>query len=289
MSFNDFIENAWKDHGTEPQQVANRILAGMDLIEKQEQIPTMAQLITHVYGEHLGQWSKGIEVLEHLKNKFSIESGSEEKNSLIRSMTSLELASGLRTDADNLSPSDQIRSMAFAASALCGQGKTAEAQNLFKKLLEKAKLGIAKEDPANRAIAVTGNNLAASLEEKSHRTQPEVDLMILAAQTARKYWAIAGGWLQIERAEYRLAKTYLCAQYLDQSFEHAHKCLAISQENNAPALEYFFGYEALAMVVKAKSDSVGLSKARDKAQHFFNLLSESDKKWCQEFLQKINT
>ena len=61
----------------------------------------------------------------------------------------------------------------------------------------------------HRALAITGNGLACTLEEKPDRTADERALMILAAQTARHHWAIAGTWLETERAEYRLANTWL--------------------------------------------------------------------------------
>lgn len=68
------------------------------------------------------------------------------------------------------------------------------------------------DHPAFRALAVTGNNLACTLEEKNHRSLQETELMILASRTARKYWELAGGWLEISRAEYRLAMNYLQAK-----------------------------------------------------------------------------
>ena len=63
----------------------------------------------------------------------------------------------------------------------------------------------------NRALAVAANNLASSLEERSTRSAGERELMILAAQTARHYWGRAGGWLETERAEYRLAMSWVQA------------------------------------------------------------------------------
>jgi hypothetical protein len=111
--------------------------------------------------------------------------------------------------------------------------------------------------------------------------------MVLAAQTARTYWGIAGTWLQWERAEYRLAKTYLQAANPARSLEHAQKCLEISHLNSAPALELFFGHEALALAHKAMGNTAEFAEAATHATSYFDALGADDQVWCAAALVSL--
>lgn len=287
MKFDEFLNKAWDDHATKAEQVAERLNDGIALIETNDQIPQLSHLMTHVYGEHLGQWQRGVESLEKLKQVASFQKNSESEKAIHRSIASLELSSEKIKSLSNFSVSDQIRILAVTASALREQKKPEQAQKFFREALEKAQTGIDKSDPANRALAVTGNNLACALEEKNQRTSKDVELMILAAETGRKYWEIAGTWNQVTWAEYRLAMTYLKVENFVQALKHAQTCLEIAEENGSPALEMFFGYEALALVEKSRTNSIGFSKAVEQAKAYFEKLEDKDKSWCLPILQKI--
>ena len=147
----------------------------------------------HVYGEHLGRWSEGVARLEQLGQLPCLVAASEGDRALTRGIASLQLASGERSSVDDLALSDQVMVMAVAASALSEQLQPARARTLFVAALTAAQSGLDNADPALRALAVTGNNLACALEEKSGRSAEDTDLMLLAATTARKYWEIVGG------------------------------------------------------------------------------------------------
>lgn len=125
------------------------------------------------------------------------------------------------------------------------------------------------------------------LEEKPCRNQDEKDLMILAAKTGRKFWEIAGTWLQIERAEYRLSNSYRKADDLVKALEHAQTCIEICEANRAGPLEFFFGYEALALSEQARSNTIGFEKALTQVKSNFEKLSEDDKSWCKPTLDML--
>ena len=113
----------------------------------------------------------------------------------------------------------------------------------------------------NRAMAVAGHNLAASLEEKSVLSADEIALMLMAAKASRTYWERAGTWLQVERAEYQLATTFLKSGDLVQAEFHARECGRVVTENNAPALEQFFAAEALARVMRVAKNEAAFNAA----------------------------
>lgn len=287
MKFSEFMEKAWKEHGVQSLQVSMRIESAFPIIEQPDQVPAMAHLVTHVFGEHLGRWDEGIRLLNELRRIPAFEQAGENALAVARYIATLELAGGKRTSVEDLSNSDQIRVLVITAAALTEQGNAPRAQTLFRHGLKVAQQGLRAEDPANRALAVAGNNLACALEEKSVRSVPETELMILAAQTARTYWGIAGNWLQWERAEYRLAKTYVQAGDSARSLEHARKCLEISQLNSAPALELFFGWEASALAQKAMGNAAGFAHAATQARHYFNSLGTEDQGWCTGALESL--
>lgn len=286
MDFNQYLDQAWTDHATDSLKVSQNFQAGFNLLQKESEVSDLAHLMTHVMGQHLGKWQDGIDWLNKLLDH-PLSKDQDNQIALKRYIASLELASGNRKNFDEFSASDKIRIYALAANAVSEMKDSERTKSFFVAALELAQLGLSKEDPANRSLAATGNNLACTLEEKKSRSPAEVEFMILAAETGRKYWEIAGTWLQVERAEYRLSQTYLKAGDFKKSLEHAQNCIEISNENSAPALELFFGYEALALVEKTRQNAVGFNKALNHAEENFNKLSDADKAWCEKSLRSL--
>lgn len=286
MTFDEFLNQAWNDHGKNPQEVAQRLFSGQTLIERNEQIPLLAHLTAHVLGEHLAQWEQGLQSLAALKTNPHFVPNTESEWSIQRLMASLQLSSGHLSSLNGFSTSDQIRILTVSSSALCEQKEIAKAIEYFNKALSLAS-SLGKKDPANRALAVAGNNLAATLEEKEHLNDNEKKLMLLAAQTGRTYWEIAGTWLQVERAEYRFAMSCLKACDFASALQHANLCLQICSENSAPALEFFFGYEALAKIEKASGRLDLVKNALEKMLFYYDQLSEQDKSWTEKTLEQF--
>lgn len=71
-----------------------------------------------------------------------------------------------------------------------------------------------------------------------------------------------------------------------KALSHAQVCLELAQENSAPALELFFGYEALALIEKARGNATGFSKALEQVKANFGKLSAEDKPWCEASLNR---
>jgi len=291
MDFKTFMAKAWQEHGDQPRAVADRLGDALALVDTEAQIPELAHLSNHVLGEHLGAWQEGLGLLDRLSGLPAFKLDGPSGAALRRSTSSLRLAAQLEDTRAALSPSDCIRVGAMTAATLA-ERDTRRAMALFEEALSQMRSAqLPVSDPANRALAVTGNNLASALEEKAERTSAERELMILAAQTGRHYWEIAGTWLETERAEYRLAMTWLKAGDAEQARRHAQACLTIVAANNAndgARLERFFGLEALALAEHAAGNPKSVADAVAAARTAFEQLDAGDKTWCVETLTKLD-
>jgi hypothetical protein len=253
----ELVQQGWQDHEKDSAGVFERLVAAIPKLDPAANLLGFLGLLTHVAGEHLGRFEDGLAALERLA---PLMKQPDAEQSLLRSKAALLVALG-DTDAetaliekasggsDLVFVSNRIRVNAVAASALAGQRRTKEAIRIFEEIALLAAVyeeQFGKRDPANRALAVTGNNLACSLEEKKDRTADEDRLLEMAANTGRKYWEIAGTWLEVERAEYRLCFTYLALGRPKEALAHAKECLAICEKNGAEAEELGYAKEAVA-------------------------------------------
>lgn len=286
MKFETYLDQAWTDHAKQPHKVADDFTTAASYVETVDQLAQLVGLVTHVMGEHLGKWNEGQKILESLKAHGAFAADTEAERAISRSIAVMKLGRDEFPDLKAFGSSDQIRILAVTSSAL-SERETSRSQSLLMKALEIARLGLEKKDPANRALAVTGNNLACALEEKKSRSPAENELMILAARIGREYWEIAGGWLEVSRAEYRLGMTYLEAGDTTKALKHAQACLEMCRKSKAGDLDMFFALEVLAKVEKNRGNALGFKTALEQATQHFNKLSADDKSWCEPSLKKL--
>lgn len=286
MSFDSYLNQSWNDHATQTLMVAASFESALLTAETDAHLSKYAGLVTHVMGEHLGQWEKGIQLLSQIKNHKAFIKDSETHKAIDRSILSLKIGAGENVSLNLFSVADQVRIMMVSSSSLA-EKNTPRAHELFVRALDLAEKGLDNQDTANRSIAITGNNLASTLEEKPNRTKIETELMVLAAKTARKYWEIAGGPTEVSRAEYRLAKTCIQSKDLASAFSYAQVCIQMCLDHSIGDFDLFYGYECLADVEKHRQNKVGFESAIVEAKKYFEKLSEEDKSWCEASLKKL--
>jgi hypothetical protein len=286
-SFDAFIETAWSDHGEQPQEVADRLAASLHRVQTAEHVPPFARLVVHVFGEHLGQWRGGVDVLESLRRLPAFAGSATAAGAVTRSIAALRHAGGERNAMEGLAPDDQVSALATAASALCGRMGFKRAIAAYSEALELARGGLPAGSPALRALAVGGNNLAAALEEKKDRDASETRGMIVAAQGGLHYWKLAGTWLEEERALYRLARSQLQAGEPGAAIRSAERCIAVCRQHSAPAFEQFFGYEALAMAQRAAGDAEAFAASRGSALELVAQVPAEERHWLAADLREI--
>jgi hypothetical protein len=289
MTFDAFIETAWNDHADRPQEVADRLAAALDLVDGPARVPPFARLLTHVYGEHLGQWQLGIDLLESLREHSGAKGDTAADAVLTRSVATLRYAGGDRASLAGLPPEDGVAVLASAASALAGRNDFAGAISAYDDALQRAQAGLPAKSPAIRALAVGGNNLAAALEQKMDRSASETTGMVSAAHGALKYWKQAGTWLEEERAEYRLARSLLQAGDADAALRSGRRCIEICAANAAPAFELFFAHLALALAQRAAGNLDAFDASRQHAAALFTQIPEDERTWCEAELKALQS
>lgn len=263
-NYKNFINECWANHDKKSEEVAAQLSDNLALLDSTDKIPGYVTLVVHTLGGHLGKWedAKGILTkiteIDSFQNNQAVYRGLATLNHCSQNEADFNKYSELSTEEGSIS-----RIYAVAASELLGQGLVERATKAFEMALSNASENMTKENPAARALAISGNNLACELEEKSERSEEEVNLMLSAAQAARKYWEIAGGWMEVDRAEYRLAISNLKAGKLEDALKHARNCESICRENNADEFELFFAHEALTKVNRALCEELKLKVKSD--------------------------
>ena len=287
MSFEEFVQAAWADHADQTEAVAQRLRDSLHQVTEADQVAPYAGLIAHVFGEHLGGWDAGITLLHALRDRPAGHASALTLAVLARQEATLRHAAGDSPPFDGLVNDDRIAALASAASMLAGRADWARAIASFEQALTGAADGLARSSPANRALAVAGNNLAAALEEKRDRNAEHIRAMLVAARAGLRYWRIAGGWLEEERAGYRLARSCLHASEPAAAVQAALNCLAVCDANDAPAFERFFGHAALALAQRAAGDVAAFETSRQAARHWLEQVPQDERAWCDADLAEL--
>jgi len=287
MTFDTFLESAWNDHGDRPQEVADRLAASLHVIETAEHIPLFARLATHVYGEHLGQWQRGIDLLNSLSSLSAFDRSAACAGALARGVATLRYVSGDAAVLEPLTIEDRVSVLASAAAAFAGRNVFHQAISAYSEALRLAGAGLPSGSPAHRALAVGGNNLAAALEEKKDRSPFETAGMVAAAEGGLRYWKQAGTWLEEERAEYRLTRSLLQAGRPDAAIQSARRCIDVCQSNDASPIETFLGYAVLALAQRAAGDRDAFEASRKRALQLFEEVPQDERQWCAAELEEL--
>ena len=290
MTFEAFLETAWNDHGDRPQEVADRLASSLHVVEAPEHIAPFARLLTHVYGEHLGLWSRGIELLAQMRMLPSFDGSEAVEGALNRNIATLRYAGGDAAALTSLDVADRAFVLASAAAAFAGRGEHMRGIAAYAEALRLANSGLpagSAGSAAIRALAIGGNNLATALEEKKDRDAAETEGMLVAAKGGLTYWKQAGTWLEEERAEYRLTRSLLQAGRAKDAIDSARRCVDVCVRNDAPAIETFFGYVVLALAQRADGDAAAFAASRQQALALLERVPEDEKRWCQSDLAEL--
>lgn len=286
MDLKEFLSKAWADHGDHCEDVARRIESATLVPDTPDEVRQLAGLVLHVFGEHLGRWDQAHGQLARLGG-FAAAADPAARRSLQRGHAVLELAARPDTDLAGLEPDDRVAALAMAASMQQGRGQFTQAIHSYTRALALAADGVDESGIAPRALAVTGNNLAAALEEQEARDAFETEGMLTAAGGGLSWWKVAGGWLEEERAEYRMARSLLAAGRAEEARLHARNCLDVCAQNDAPAFERVFGWAVLGLAERGCGHREAFEQAREQARQQAALVEAQDRPWCDNDLKEL--
>jgi hypothetical protein len=285
--FDAFIDSAWATHAEQPQATAERLAASLPRVETADQVPRYASLVTHVYGEHLGDIEGGIALLQRLGAQHAGASNGAAQRALARHVATLRQVAGDPAPLAALDPEDRVAALAAAAAIHAGRSAFDAALDTFAQALQAAEAGLPDTSPATRALAIGANNLAAGLEEKTDRDARQTAGMVDAARAALTFWKRAGTWLEEERAEYRFARSLLQAGRATEAVERAHRCVEICERHQAPPFERFFAHVVLALAQRSAGDGAAFDAARAQARLWHAQVPADEQTWCASDLQEL--
>ena len=131
MAFDKYIDNAWNQHAENAAMIAEGFKQGIALLTEPSQVTQLANLVTHVYGEHLGQFDRGLDFINQLMTH-SLAADKEQKELLVYRAI-LQVSADNKISLEQFSISEQVRILATSASISAGLGKITGAAELFEK------------------------------------------------------------------------------------------------------------------------------------------------------------
>src|SRR5262245_45243734 len=216
-TLDEFVGKGWHEHADDAEGVWKRLPRGIDLTKEPKHLVALCGLAVHVSGEHLGRWDDGLAFLARLERHAAFDAKTPEGKAVLRGKAVLHHGAGRAADyaryeeasrvAGSHPASNRVRVLGTVSSAYANLGRVAEAKAAMNEAVALAAYGPAKDDPAARSLAITGNNLAAALENTKKRTKEQDALMVLAAEVGLRFWSIAGGPVETARAHYRLSRS----------------------------------------------------------------------------------
>ncbi|MDB5860663.1 MAG: hypothetical protein JWQ76_4352 [Ramlibacter sp.] len=281
MTLQSFLQAGWRDHGDHPEDVAIRLAESLALVEAPADVAPFVRLLTHVHGEHLGQWQRGIDLLEALARVPAFDGSALVRGPVMRGTAMLRFVGGDPSALEGLSDEDATHALASAADALAARGQVASAIAAFSLALARVPDTLDKEHPAARALAVCGNNFSAVLEKSADLGPAETRAMIAAAETGLRYWKLAGTWLEEERADYQLSRCQLRAGDVEAAMASIDRCIAVCTRNDAPPFELFFGHAVRAVLHRVRGEHAAFVESRRAALEHYVLIPADEQRWCE--------
>ena len=286
--FEAFVAQCWADHGTHAEEVAERLRTLTPAPEAPAHLAALARLVVHVVGEHLGRFDDARWRLEGLRGHRLADAAVH--SALRVADITLDLAQHGETAVAVLDDGERVRSEAAAAALCIGRGQSARALRLLATARQRVASLPRATSADHRPLAVACNNMAWELHGKGGARSPEdTAAMLDIAAASRAHWALAGTWIEVERADYCLARAHLDAGQADTALHHAAQCLTACITHDAPPYEHFFGHEAMARVQAARGDRAACAHHIAGARAAFAGLTGGEQSECRGALEGLTT
>jgi len=276
MDFDTFIAQAWDDHVRDPQGVASRFEAGKALVADELQFIRLADIVHHVYGDHLNERQAGLVAIQKLTRLRSYRETGPSGAAVRRFIASLRLSEGESGVLEAFGASDQIRIVSLAISNLT-DADPAHAVSLFHEALRLVESSVLPcSDPMHGDLALTSHNLAVGIERDASPSSEDLALMILAAKTARHHWGLLGDASDIFAGELRLASAWRKVGELTSARSAAENCLSLASTDASTPLQRFLTWHTLGLIERDAQDKIAYDKANKVALAAYAQLGPAD-------------
>ena len=281
------MAQAWADHADQAEAVAERLRTQTPAPTAPAQVRALARLVVHLLGEHLGRFADARWRLAALE-RHPLASDAAVRSELRVGQAALSLAQGLPQPLSGFSASEAVRVQSAAAAICVGRGQSDRALAFIAAARQRL-ADLPDAAPADhRPLAVACNNMAWALHERgTARSAADTAAMLDIAAASRAHWSSAGGWLEVERADYCLAHVHLAAGRPHEALRHAAQCLAACIGHDAPPFEHFYGHEALAQVQHARGDATARDHHVQAAGSAFERMGADDQAACRAALDAL--
>lgn len=285
-TFEAFMARAWADHADHGEAVAQRLRTQTPPPSTPAQLEALARFVVHLLGEHLGRFDDARWRLAALATHEKAEAGVQ--SALRVAQATLDLAQTGGAPPEGFTDSEVVRAYSAAAALCVGRGHSERALG-FLALARERLAALPQATPADhQPLAVACNNMTWELHDRgARRTAADTAAMLDLAAASRVHWSHAGGWLEVERADYGLALAHLSARRADEALHHAAQCLAACIAHDALPYEHFFGHEALARVQHARGDAAACAHHVAAARDAFGRLDGDDQASCRGALDGL--
>jgi hypothetical protein len=274
------MARAWNDHAARSDAVARRLRTRTPPPQTPGEVTQLVRFVVHVLGEHLGRFDDARWRLEALRTHPLADA--EVQSALKVAEVTLDIGEGRIDVSHGLDAAQAVRAEAAAAALCLGRGQVERAERLLECARERVAALAAPTPQDHRPLAVACNNMAWTLHDLgAQRSTEQTVAMLRLAAASREHWSRAGGWLEIERAEYALALTHLSAGLHDDAWRHAGQCLAVCLHHGAPLYELVHAHEAMARVHHARREVGELAHHAQALQVVFERLCADDQIACQ--------
>ncbi|MBL0087298.1 MAG: hypothetical protein IPP44_11570 [Ideonella sp.] len=273
------LDRAYEHHAATPQVFAEALAARAGTLPVEAESAEMIRFATHLLLAHLAD----VDALQRLVQALppALVQADIAAPSLQRAVWCMALVRG--EPEPLLPPLSRWRSLHNVVLGLARLGRAPRAAELLARD-EPAALSHAGE-AERQAYAAVANDTALHLRTGERGSVAADELMIHAAEIARRAWERAGTWLHVERAEYQLALCHATAGHGAQAIQHAQWCLEICKAQNADALEHFFAHEALVLAHRAAGDIASARAHREQMVAWLPKVADADMRaWCTKTL-----
>ncbi|WP_188704720.1 hypothetical protein [Silvimonas iriomotensis] len=212
MNLAGMVEQGWKDHARQPEEVAAVLRGAMHQADNAQDAADFLRLATHLFGHHLHDWPAARSMAESVVSQ--LPAGADLSgvwlHVAVAQWMAGDAAAALASQARliALAPAQSlvthIRFCALVVQALVAARRLTEAEPLYDALLKLADSAGA-EPGCDRALAVASNNLASQLLDESALDEAETALMLRAARAALHFWQRHGTPVNQPRAHFLLA------------------------------------------------------------------------------------